>query len=203
MTEKEGGGAMFASPGRDRSMSEGIAWLFEGLEPRCLMSAGHHVSGKTLAARRAAPAPSQVSKSVSPSVKRQHHAPAPASTFEVAGGLAGQWSGGQNSLNNSFSGSVSLRISEGSAGYYAVLQFDRPGGERVSVQSPFMLRADGQFSLQVLTAKMMVKFTGTIYNHGTRTSSLPTMNGGFQYWDRQGTYKGAFALAAQRELPLD
>jgi len=168
-------------------MSRGM----ESLEPRCLLSAGHLVSGKTLAARSAPPATAQ----------RRHHTTA-AAPFEVPGGLAGVWSGGQNSIDNNWTGSVSLTVFAGKTGYYAVLQFDRPGGGTVSVQSQFMLQSDGQFSFQVLTPKMMVRFTGTIFNHSTRTSSVSTMNGGFQYWDKQGSFKGGFALTAQHELPL-
>src|SRR3954469_3962322 len=161
-------------------MSKGIAWRVESLEPRCLLSAGHHVSGKTLAARSAPPA---ITQPLSPPVKRRHHTIA-AAPFEVPGGLAGVWSGGQNSLDNSWTGSVSLTVFAGSAGYYAVLQFDRPGGGTVSVQSQFMLQSDGLFSFQVLTPKMLVRFSGTIFNHSTRTSSVSTMNGSFQYWDK-------------------
>lgn len=179
-------------------MSEGIVWLVESLESRCLLSAAHHVSGKTMAAPLAPP---DITQPASPSVKRRHHVAA-ATPFAVSGGLAGVWTGGQNSLDNSWQGSVSLSVFAGSAGYYAVLKFDRPGGGSVSMQSQFVLQPDGQFSFQVLTPKMMVRFTGTIFNHGTRTSSVPTMNGTFQYWDKQGTYKGAFAMTAQHDLPL-
>lgn len=175
-------------------MSQGM----ESLEPRCLLSAGHHVSGKTLAARLTPPA---ISQPASPAVKRRHHTTA-AAPFAVPGGLAGVWSGGQNSIDNNWTGSVSLTVFAGKSGYYAVLQFDRPGAGAVSVQSQFMLQSDGQFSFQVLTPKMLVRFTGTIFNHSTRTSSVSTMNGSFQYWDKQGTFKGVFALTAQRELPL-
>jgi hypothetical protein len=181
-------------------MFERCSCLVESLEPRCLLSAHHAVSGKTLAAGAAAltPAPPAVS------VKRHHHAPAAsAPSFEVAGGLPGIWSGGQSTADENFSGEVSLTVFQNKAGeYYALLRFDRPGGEFIQLQSQFSFHADGQFSLQIITARMAVKFSGTIFNHATRTSILPTMNGSLQYWDRIGNFKSDFVLSSQNSLHL-
>jgi hypothetical protein len=121
----------------------------------------------------------------------------------VAGGLPGIWSGGQSSQDEDFSGAVSLTVFQNKAGeYYALLRFDRPGGESIQLQSQFSFHADGQFSLQVITARIAVKFSGTVFNHATRTSIVPTMNGTLQYWDRSGSFKSDFVLLSQNSQQL-
>lgn len=171
-------------------------WNMEHLEPRQMLSAKHgHHHGKTAVAPlstpviAAAPAPA--------SVKRRHAAAA--AVFPVEGGLLGTWSGGLSGTGNFF-GEISLTVYQGSEGMYAVLRLDRPGGAAIVVQSQFRVASDGTFSLAVLTPKLALRFSGTIFNHQTRTSPLPTMNGSVQYWDRGGNFKGDFVLSPQRQL---
>jgi hypothetical protein len=68
------------------------------------------------------------------------------------------------------------------------------------VQSQFNVTSDGRFSLQVLTPRLALKFSGTIYNHQTRTTPFPTMNGTLQFWDRAGNFKADFVLSPQSQL---
>lgn len=181
-------------------MSERCSCLVESLEPRCLLSGHHAVSGKTLAARATALTPAVPAVSI----KHRHHAPtASVPGFEVAGGLPGIWSGGQSTADQSFSGEMSLTVFQNKAGeYYAVLKFERPGSEWIQLQSQFTFLPDGQFSLQIISARMAVKFSGTVFNHVTRTSIIPTMNGTLQYWDRGGNFKSDFVLSSQHSQSL-
>ena len=162
-------------------MFQETGWLVEALEARRMLS--HHSS--------AVAAPISDSQTQTPvvSVKRRHRAAAPA-VFQVAGGLGGAWSGAQQTPGSSPAGTVSLNVYlYGTAQSYAILTFTRPGGQVVTIQSQFIVSADGHFSLQAISGKMALKFSGTIFNHMTRTSQVATMNGTLQYWDRHGMYK--------------
>lgn len=181
-----------------------LVCVVESLEPRHLMSTAHGLHGKHQVAPLPTPVVTPAPALVVASAKRGHHATAaPAATFLVAGGLPGVWSGGQSSIDNKFEGTISVTVFQGSSGgTYAILKFNRPSGELVTVQSQFTFYPDGRFLLLAITPRMAMKFTGMIFNHGTRTSPLPTMNGSMQYWDRNGTYRADFAVSPEKDLQL-
>src|SRR4051794_20641640 len=110
-------------------MFQKIGPLLENLESRLMFS--HH------SASVPAPLPTPP-KTAAVSVKRHHRAAAAPAVFQVAGGLGGQWSGGQQAPGSSFLGTISLSIFQyGTADSYAILPFNRPNGEVVKVQSQF------------------------------------------------------------------
>jgi len=168
-------------------------WQLESLEARQMLSAHH-------SKHHAPPLPPPlVIQAPAHSAKRRHAVAAPSAVFQVAGGIAGLWTGGQSG-DNGFQGTLSLSVFQNKAGEcYAILTFASPNGQTGQLQSQFVVKSDGQFALQVVSAKMAVKFTGNIFNHDTRTSSIPTMNGTLQYWDKTGTFKSQFVISPQQQ----
>lgn len=148
--------------------------------------------------------------SAPPPPSAHHHRPTPSTTpaapaptptpRPTPASVAGMWSGQAFRTNVTFISPLSLAITRNAGGdLFATLKFDRFDDTPVSVKAQVTLAADGRFSLQSLSPKLVVRMDGTFNPSAGETGG---MSGNVQYWTPAGTGRYTFNLFKQNSIVI-
>ena len=160
----------------------------EGLESRRLMSASFATGGLCLIpppVRAPVPAPTPAP---TPTPARHHHhrthATAPPPT------PVGNWAG-VHVTNDSVDASLHVQVSQAKNGdLYAKVAFTGVTSFQGMAQLTYS-RKTGQYTLWVMSPKLVVKFSGTLVNDNPNS---PEFRGSLEAYTRKGAFKGQFTL---------